>query len=213
MLIIPLTVGFLSTKCYIVVCQETLEALVVDPGFSEYEGKNILEEIKKSGFHVKYVVNTHGHADHISGNFMVKETTGAKIIIHYKDAEMLNDPLKNLSVMMGLIITSPPPDILVQDGDKISVGSLEFMVIHTPGHTPGSIALHCKKEKVLFTGDTLFEGSVGRTDLPGASHEMLIQSIRGKLLSLPDETIVYPGHGEDTTIGRERRWNPFITSL
>ena len=140
----------------------------------------------------------------------VKEKTKAYLAVHYEDAEMLTNPTKNLSRMLGLTVVSPPPDIMLKDGDKIKVGSLELEVIHTPGHTPGSISLYCRKEKVVFTGDTLFAGSVGRTDLPGSSYKKLMSSIREKLLALPDETVVYPGHGEKTTIGKERVENPFI---
>jgi len=210
MLIIPLTVGSLFTNCYLVACERELEALVIDPGFSEAEEERIFREIIKHGLRVKYIVNTHGHVDHISGNLKVKRKTKAYLAVHYEDAEMLTNPTKNLSRMLGLTVVSPPPDIMLKDGDKIKVGSLELEVIHTPGHTPGSISLYCRKEKVVFTGDTLFAGSVGRTDLPGSSYEKLMSSIREKLLALPDETVVYPGHGEKTTIGKERMENPFI---
>ncbi len=210
MLIIPLTVGYLFTNCYLVACEETLDALVIDPGFNN-EGSKVLNEVARRNLRVKYIVNTHGHVDHISGNARVKEATGARIAVHHADAEMLREPLKNLSTpFLGLTVVSPPPDLTLQDGGKIKVGFLEFEVVHTPGHTPGSISLYCRDEKVVFTGDTLFAGSIGRTDLPGASHERLIRSIREKLLIMPDDTVVYPGHGDRTTIGRERMWNPFI---
>ena len=210
LLIIPLTVGYLFTNCYLVACEETLDALVIDPGFNN-EGSKVLNEVARRNLRVKYIVNTHGHVDHISGNARVKEATGARIAVHHADAEMLREPLKNLSTpFLGLTVVSPPPDLTLQDGGKIKVGFLEFEVVHTPGHTPGSISLYCRDEKVVFTGDTLFAGSIGRTDLPGASHERLIRSIREKLLIMPDDTVVYPGHGDRTTIGRERMWNPFI---
>lgn len=213
MVIIPLTVGSLLTNCYLVACEKELEALIIDPGFSEMEEKYVFGEIIKRNLQIRYIVNTHGHVDHISGNLKIKEKTQADILVHYEDAEMLKNPFKNLSAMLGLTVVSPPPDMMLTDGDKIKVGSLEFEVIHTPGHTPGSISLYCKREKVVFTGDTLFAGSVGRTDLPGSSYKKLMGSIREKLLSLPNEAIVYPGHGEKTTIGKERRWNPFIACL
>lgn len=208
--IISLTVGSLLTNCYIVVCEETLEALIIDPGFSEHESSSILREIERRDLHIKYVVNTHGHIDHISGNAEIKKATKAKIMIHENDAGMLTNPRRNLSLMFGLSMVSPPPDRILRDGDRIRVGSLDLEVLHTPGHTPGSISLYCRKERVVFTGDTLFAGSIGRTDFPESSYEALISSIRGKLLKLPDETVVYPGHGEGTSIGRERRWNPFL---
>lgn len=209
-MIVTLVVGFLHTNCYLVICDRTQETLIIDPGFAEYEGAHVLNELGRYNARVKYVINTHGHADHISGNMNVKEKTNAQIATHCDDAEMLTNPLKNLSEMLGLRVHSPPPDRMLQDGDKIKVGALKFEVIHTPGHTPGSISLYCRSENIVFTGDTLFAGSVGRADLPGASLEKLMSSIKSKLLSMPDETIVYPGHGEPTTIGRERRLNPFL---
>lgn len=210
MRVISLAVGHLLTNCYIVSCERTREALVIDPGLSINEVENFLKEIMKNSLQVKYIVNTHGHMDHISGNALIKERTGAKIMIHEYDADMLINPIENLSGIMGLSITSPPPDLTLKDGDKIRIGDLEIEVLHTPGHTPGSISLYYRNEGVIFTGDTLFAGSIGRTDFPGSSYRMLIKSIRERLLILPDETIVYPGHGEATTIGRERRWNPFL---
>ncbi len=210
MLIISLTVGSLLTNCYLVICEREAEAVVIDPGFDEAGGEDVFKEIRERNLRVKYVINTHGHVDHISGNRKIKKETKARILVHYEDAEMLRDPTKNLSWMLGSAVVSPPPDVMLKDGDRIKVGSLEFRVIHTPGHTPGSISLYCSSEKIVFTGDTLFAGSVGRTDLPSASYEKLISSIRRRLLALPDETVVYPGHGERTTIGRERKWNPFI---
>ncbi|MCD6469950.1 MBL fold metallo-hydrolase [Candidatus Bathyarchaeota archaeon] len=205
MLLIRFIVGFADANCYLVACERKLEALIIDPGFGGNEWEPIHREIMKHNLQVKYVVNTHGHVDHISGNLKVKEKTGARILVHYKDAEMLTNPILNLSKMVGLTVISPPPDKMLRDGDKIRVGSLEFKVIHTPGHTPGSISFYCREEKAVFTGDTLFAGSIGRTDFPGGSYEKLISSIRGKLLTLPDETAVYPGHGEKTTIEKEKR--------
>lgn len=210
MLIIPLTVGLLSTNCYIIACERTCEALIIDPGFNEVEMPRILKEIDEHNLRIKYVLNTHGHMDHISGNMWVKETLKAKIIIHQADACMLTDPLKNLSLLLGRAVVSPPPDLTIQNGEILKVGSLKFKVIHTPGHTPGSVSLYCEDERVVFTGDTLFARSIGRTDLPGGSYETLISTIRGRLLSLPDETVVYPGHGDVTTIGIERKLNPFL---
>lgn len=210
MLITSLTVGPLYTNCYIVACERTLEAIIIDPGFSRYDEDKVFREIKRSGFKIRYIVNTHGHTDHISGNQRIKEETGAKIAIHRNDVDMLTDLKKNLSIMLGLRVTSPPPDLILENDDRIVVGDLEIEVLHTPGHTPGSISLYSRSDGVVFTGDTLFAGSIGRTDLPGSSYEDLISSIRKKLLVLPNETIVYPGHGFATTVGRERRGNPFL---
>jgi len=205
-----MTVGILATNCYLLLCDDTRESLIIDPGFSIEEANTVLERIRRSRAKVKYIVNTHGHFDHISGNGLLKDTLKAEILIHKDDACMLTDPSRNLSYMLGLTVLSPRPDRLLEDGEKIEVGELQLIVMHTPGHTEGSISLFCKEENAVFTGDTLFAGSVGRTDLPGASLQKLLKSLNERLLKLPDETIVYPGHGGKTTIGRERRTNPFL---
>ena len=205
-----MTVGILATNCYLLLCDDTRESLIIDPGFSIEEANTVLERIRRSRAKVKYIVNTHGHFDHISGNGLLKDTLKAEILIHKDDACMLTDPSRNLSYMLGLTVLSPRPDRLLEDGEKIEVGELQLIVMHTPGHTEGSISLFCKEENAVFTGDTLFAGSVGRTDLPGASLRKLLKSLNERLLKLPDETIVYPGHGGKTTIGRERRTNPFL---
>lgn len=210
MQVISLTVGPLSTNCYILVCEESRESAIIDPGFNKIDEEFVLEKICEQKLRVKYIINTHGHLDHISGNAKVKEETKAIIAVHYYDADMLTDPEKNLSRMLGLNIISPPADLVLRDGDKLRVGRHEIQVLHTPGHTPGSISLYLGEEKIVFTGDTLFAGSIGRTDLPGSSYEELISSIKKKLLTLPDETRVYPGHGPETTIGVERRENVFL---
>ncbi|MEM1550800.1 MAG: MBL fold metallo-hydrolase [Candidatus Bathyarchaeia archaeon] len=210
MLIIPLIVGPLSTNCYIIVCERSREAAIIDPGFDRLDEDLVLGKIHDLKVVVKYIINTHGHVDHISGNLKIKRETGASIAIHYYDVDMLLDPEKNFSRTMGLDVVSPPPDILLQEGDELMVGSLRIKVLHTPGHTPGSISLYSEKGGFVFTGDTLFAGSIGRTDLPGSSYEGLISSIREKLFRLPDETKVYPGHGPETTIGVERRENIFL---
>jgi len=208
--IISLTVGFLYTNCYIVICEETRESLIIDPGFTGDEMRRILSEIRKNRLRIKYIVNTHGHADHISGNTSIKRATGAILAAHCKDAEMLIDPAKNLSLMLGLNVVSPPPDIVLRGEEEIEVGHIKLKVLHTPGHTPGSISLYCRDLGAVFTGDSLFAGSIGRADFPGSSCRDLLLSIREKILALPDETVVYPGHGESTTIGVERRSNPFL---
>ncbi|MBS7660079.1 MAG: MBL fold metallo-hydrolase [Candidatus Bathyarchaeia archaeon] len=208
--IISLTVGFLYTNCYIVICEETRESLIIDPGFTGDEMRRILSEIRKNRLRIKYIVNTHGHADHISGNTSIKRATGAILAAHCKDAEMLIDPAKNLSLMLGLNVVSPPPDIVLRGEEEIEVGRIKLKVLHTPGHTPGSISLYCRDLGAVFTGDSLFAGSIGRADFPGSSCRDLLLSIREKILALPDETVVYPGHGESTTISVERRSNPFL---
>jgi len=205
-------VGPLATNCYIIICEKTNKALIIDPGFSTEETKDILNEIVQHGFKVENILNTHGHSDHISGNGILKAFTKADIIIHKDDASMLTDPSRNISRMLGRDVTSPKADRLVEDGEIIRVGDLKLRVIHTPGHTKGSISLLCEEEKVVFTGDTLFAGSIGRTDLPGSSFEEIMHSLKEKLMNLPEETVVYPGHGGKTTIGREKRMNPFLSS-
>ena len=211
MLLYSRIVGPLATNCYIVVCEKTSEALIIDPGFSMEEKKNILNEIIQRGFKVKQILNTHGHVDHICGNSILKAFTGASLLIHENDAPMLADPSRNLSYTLGYNVVSPEADRLLKDGEIVKVGDLKFIVIHTPGHTKGSISLFSKREKVVFTGDTLFAGSIGRTDLPGSSLNEIMHSLKGKLMNLPEETVVYPGHGGKTTIGREKRTNPFLS--
>ncbi|MEM2914389.1 MAG: MBL fold metallo-hydrolase, partial [Candidatus Bathyarchaeia archaeon] len=190
--------------------EKTLEASIIDPGFEESEAERIFAKISENHLKIKYIVNTHGHMDHVSGNAKLKQVTGADILIHENDALMLSDPQKNFSKMLGLTVTSPSADRLLQDGDAIEVGQLKFEVIHTPGHSSGSISLYCKAEGVVFTGDTLFAGSIGRTDLLGSSFRDIMSSLKGKLMKLPDSTVVYPGHGEKTTIGKEKQTNPYL---
>jgi len=213
MLIRSLTVGSLNTNCYLITCKKTAQAMIIDPGFKECEAEKILEEIAKHDLEVKYIVNTHGHMDHISGNGMLKQATGAAILIHENDASMLTDPWKNLSEIFEPTAVSPPADYFLHDGDIIKVRLLELKVIHTPGHSSGSISLYCESENIVFTGDTLFAGSIGRTDLPGSSFKEIMRSIRGKLMKMPDHTIAYPGHGEKTTIGKEKAENPFFSLM
>ncbi|MFY9174579.1 MAG: MBL fold metallo-hydrolase [Peptococcia bacterium] len=205
MKIITLILGMTATNCYIVYDENTKEAMIIDPGDA---GKRIMAEVEKNQLQVKYILNTHGHADHIGANKYVKEATGAELLIHAEDAEMLTEPSLNLSVYFGEPITGPAADRVLQEGETIKVGSLEFKVLHTPGHTKGGICLVCGD--VVFSGDTLFQYSIGRTDFPGGSYQQLINSIKTKLMPLDDKIVVYSGHGPQTTIGAERRGNPFL---
>lgn len=205
MKIIRMEVGQLGANCYIVYCEKTLKGAVIDPGGN---GKDIIAQLKAKQIELIYIFNTHGHADHITANDEVKEATGAPVLIHNADAAMLITPQGNLSSYIGNQLICQPADRLLADGETLTVGEIEFQVIHTPGHTLGGICL--KADDVLFSGDTLFEQSVGRSDFPGGSHNQLISSIKNKLLVLPDETIVLPGHGNATTIGNERHGNPFL---
>ena len=206
MIIRELEVGPFASNCYIVGSEVNQEGMIIDPGD---EAKRILDEVKDSGLGIKIIALTHGHIDHVGALKEVKEATGAGVAIHTDDVAILKD--KFLSIFLGVRHKSPPPpDWLLNDGDTISVGELSFKVIYTPGHTQGSICL--LGEGVLFSGDTLFNYGVGRSDLPGSggNHEQLIDTIKKRLLVLDDDIKVYPGHGPETTIGAERRGNPFL---
>lgn len=196
-------VGDIMTNCYLVWSGKA--AGVIDPGGPV---GGIIDFIKEQGLVLKWIVNTHGHADHIAGNGMLRKEFNAPLYIHGGDREMLLEPAANLSVFMGMGITSPDADKLIKEGDLLNLESEALQVIETPGHTAGGISLYTKG--LLFAGDTLFFESIGRTDLPGGDHQQLLKSIREKLMTLPPETIVLPGHGETTTIEHESRWNSFL---
>jgi glyoxylase-like metal-dependent hydrolase (beta-lactamase superfamily II) len=200
-----IVVGPLASNCYLVRCSDNGEALVIDPGA---EPEVILKQLEMEGLTLRYIINTHGHGDHIGANAALKELTGAAILIHAGDAPMLTSAVKNLSAWLDGGIVSPPADRTLADGDELRCGDIVFKVLATPGHTPGGISI--LGPGVVFTGDTLFQGSIGRTDFPGGSFTVLLKSIREKLLILPDETLVYPGHGPATSIGREKMENPFL---
>ena len=202
-----LVVGLLETNCYLISCEKTKEAAVIDPG-GEEAADLILNLLQKNNFNLKYIINTHGHIDHIIGNNLLKVKTEALLLIHRLDADMLIDGNKNISSFMGKEICSPHADKLLEEGDEISLGTLKLKFIHTPGHTPGGISLVV--DNIVFTGDTLFAGGIGRTDLPGGSYQDLQKSIKEKLLVLSDDKIIYPGHGPDSTIGEERRTNLYL---
>ena len=205
MIIKKLEVGPIMANCFILGCENTKESVVIDPGD---DGDNILMKLAKSELKVKYLINTHGHFDHVGANKKMKEVTKATLCIHPDDEPMLMELSKSAS-MFGLSAeNSPPADLLLNHGDKISFGDITLEVIHTPGHSMGGICLYTKGH--LFAGDTLFAGSIGRTDLPGGDYDTLISSIKTKLLGLPDDTIVYTGHGPETSIGNEKRINPFL---
>ena len=208
-------VGFAEANCYIVACDESRDAAVIDPGtMSVDETGGIAAEVERLGVRVLYVIDTHGHPDHMSGNDFLKAAVGGEVLIHELDAFKLTDPVRNASRMFGFDVRVRPADRLLADGDTVAVGNVELKVLHTPGHSAGGIAL--LGEGFVFTGDTLLAGSIGRSDLPCSSEEntiaydVLLDSIRGKLLTLPDETVVLAGHGPPTTIGKEKRDNPFV---
>ena len=198
-------VGMIGANCYLFVCDETKKAVVIDPGA---EGQKLYRWVSEKGVEVEYILITHGHADHIEAVDELRDLLGAKVAIHLADAEMLTDGKKNLSGLLGKSLTYKPADILLKDGDVLTVGKESIKVIATPGHSQGSVCFLTRE--ALFSGDTLFAGSIGRTDFPGGSLEQLLRGVEEKLLILPVETRVLPGHEGETTIGREKASNPFL---
>ncbi|WHH59067.1 MBL fold metallo-hydrolase [Petroclostridium sp. X23] len=205
MILEVIPVGPIQANCYIVGDKDTNEVAVIDPG---EEGNRIVDGLQKKGYKAKYIIATHGHADHIGAVKYLKQHTLAPVMIHGNDSECLIDSKKNLSIYMGVESVQVAADIILEDSMTFTVGRYDFKVLYTPGHSPGGVCV--LTNSILFSGDTLFNGSVGRTDLPGGNHQQLIGSIRQKLLALPDDTIVYPGHGAKTTIKKEKESNPFI---
>lgn len=189
------------TNCYIIFDEDSKETMVIDPAGDVDKIEEMLHILSGN---LKYIYLTHCHGDHIAGVTKLKERCGGKILIQREDAKGLNDPNINLTPYIGLANIELEADSRIDDGDKIHLGNLEFQVIHTPGHTKGSTSLYCEKENCLFSGDTIFRGTWGRTDLPTSSIEDIMNSITNKLMKLPDETIVYPGHGKTTMIREEK---------
>jgi hydroxyacylglutathione hydrolase len=203
----PLAVGPLQTNCYIVGDEASREGIVIDPGG---DAEMILEAVRRLKLKIKLVVDTHGHFDHIMANQEILAATGAPLAIHPDDASMLTNPLRSFSFFAGSFRPSPAATVSLTEGSTVEVGSTKLQVLHTPGHSPGSISLYCAEQKVVFDGDVLFYTGIGRTDFPGGSMRTLLQSIQDKLFTLPDDTVVYSGHGPQTTIGFERKHNPFL---
>jgi hydroxyacylglutathione hydrolase len=198
-------VGQLEVNCFILADKNTKEAVIIDPG---EDAQDILKIIKEYGLTIKYIVNTHGHFDHIGANKALKEATGAALLIHEGDAMLMQSAPLQASAFGMESGPSPKADRYVKHGDILTAGEISLTVLHTPGHSPGGISL--LEQGVVFTGDTLFAGSIGRSDLPGGDLMTLIRSIRKNLLTLPDDTKVFCGHGPATTIGDERKENPFL---
>lgn len=199
--------GSMGANCYLYTCRATKKAVIIDPGA---EGKKIHRWILEKGVKVDYILLTHGHVDHIGAVDELKGLLGDVLVgIHAGDAEMLTDGKKNLSGYMGQSLVQKEADILLQDGQEIMVGNERLKIISTPGHSPGCVCF--LSSEGLFSGDTLFAGSIGRTDFPGGSLDQLLNGVKKKLLILPDQTRVFPGHGEETSIGEEKRDNPFLS--
>ncbi len=203
--IFPITVGSLDTNCYILY-DNMGQGVIIDPGA---DPELILAQIDKKKLNIEKIILTHGHFDHIGGADTIKAKTGAKIAIHNQDEELLLDGYKNLSRMMGADYKLEGVDILLEEGDTIQIGNDKLYVIHTPGHTKGGLCL-LLEGRGIFTGDTLFMYSVGRTDFYGGDHDILIKSIIEKIMPLDDHLMIYPGHGPTSTIGNERSRNPYI---
>ncbi len=205
MILESVVVGPLQVNCYIVGCEETGEGVVIDPG---EDAERIIAAYSRRGLKIVHVLNTHGHFDHVGANRAILEATGGDLLIHEADIFLLSQA-DMMAAIYGLRgENSPPPDGMLHDGMIIPVGNLRLEVLHTPGHSPGGCCFHI--DGTVISGDTLFAGGIGRPDLPGGCHDTLVKSIEVKLMTLPDDTVVYPGHGPSTTIGRERTHNPYL---
>lgn len=205
MIIKHFTAGSYETNNYLLICKETRKAILIDAGGSF--GKT-MKLIKDNNAELKYILHTHGHFDHIGGTADIQKATNAKVLIHKEDEHFVKT-LKQQLLMFGMPNAEPPKiDGFLEDGQEIETGTIKLKVIHLPGHSPGGIGFFA--DKVLFAGDTLFADSVGRTDLPGGSYEILGESIKNKIFTLDEDITIYPGHGGSTTIGHEKANNPFF---
>lgn len=206
--VVVVEVGPLAVNAYIVAHRGTGKAAVVDPGD---DGPALLAELSGRGLAAESILLTHGHFDHVGGVRFLKERTGATVYVHADDAERMRTARRQ-GLLFGLSVDDPPPpDVLLADGDRIALGDGAFEVAHTPGHTPGCVSFIAGP--MAFTGDLIFAGSIGRTDLPGGDHDALIASVRERIFTLPDGTVLFPGHGPATTVGEERQTNPFFTGV
>jgi hydroxyacylglutathione hydrolase len=202
------TLGPFATNCYVLWPSASSQCWIIDASF---QPAPLIEAVREAGLTPSLLILTHAHLDHIAGVEQVRAAfADLPVLIHEAERDWLADPDLNLSSTFGLPITARPPDRLLREGDVLKLGALGFHILHTPGHSPGGIGLYNPETRTLFAGDTLFFDSIGRTDFPNADQATLLNSIQHKLLVLPDETRVLPGHGQDTTIGREKRHNPFL---
>jgi hydroxyacylglutathione hydrolase len=209
MIIDSLVLGDFLTNCYIIrQSQNESQCIIIDPGL---QPQPLIDFLQNNDLEPLAVILTHGHADHFAGlNALQQNFPEIKVHIHKLDAEMLADPHANLSLMAAASLAAQPPDILLSDNDIIDIAGIKLSVLHTPGHTPGGISLYSKAHDLVFTGDALFAESIGRTDFPSGDTDQLLQSIKQKLLTLPEDTDVYTGHGPKTTIKHEKTQNPFL---
>ncbi len=206
MIIRTVHVGITQTNCYVVGCEETHEGVVIDPGGHP---KRILKAIEESGLAIRYVLNTHCHFDHMGANAALVDATGAPLALHPAEVPILQ--ARGGASWFGVPVKeSPMPDVELEDGQVLEAGTLRFQVLHTPGHSPGGVTFYLNHDGVAFDGDVLFQMGIGRTDLPGGDLDTLMHSIREVLFAMPDETVIYPGHGPKTTVGQEKRSNPWL---
>lgn len=205
MLLYKIVVGSFQVNCYILAEKRGGKGVIIDPGG---EGELILSKVEKNDLEIIYIIATHAHIDHIGDVELVQEATRAQFLLHPLDVSFLKDPQLNLSFILESPRTFSLPHSSIQEGEKLQMGSLEIKILHTPGHTPGSICLEV--DRCIFSGDTLFAGGVGRVDFPGGDFKTLQRSIRKKLLNLPPDTRILPGHGPESTVEREKRVNPFV---
>jgi len=202
-----LVVGEMQANCYLAWDEQSKEAVVIDPGG---DADTIFDAISRNSLKVIHIIDTHAHVDHVGANDLIRQKTEASLFIHSADVSLLQDLELNLSQVLGREKNFLPPTGVLEDKDKLKLKGFDLEVLHTPGHTPGSVCLY--GDGRLFSGDTLFAGGVGRTDLPGGNFKQLKDSLEHKILKLSDKVVVYPGHGPNTTIGKERRDNPFLAS-